>query len=76
MSVASVSVSLYGPCCVDSVACVLLVHLKPSGSHNPSSHSPVGSLSSALCLAVGLCIHSHQLLEEVSLMRIGLGADQ
>ena len=54
----------YGPCSPGI--------LHTSDSYNPSSSSSMGSLSSAQCLAVSLCICSHLLLSEASLMMIVL----
>jgi hypothetical protein len=69
----SVSVSPCGPRSVDSVGflVVSLTSLAPSILH-PSL--PQDSLSSAYCLAVGLCICFHQFLGEASLMTVMIGS--
>ena len=67
----SVSMSLYEPRLVDSVSffVVSLTLLAPTILPSSLLHS---SPRSVQCLAVDLCLCFHQLLDEASLMTIGL----
>lgn len=49
--------------------------LDPSGSYDLSTHSSVDSSSSTWCLAVGLCICFHRLLNDPSVMTLQLGTN-
>ena len=67
--------SLYEPCLVEFVGHVLVVPLTSLATIILLPLLLQNSPSPAYCLAVGLCISSHQLLDDTSLMTVGLGTD-
>ena len=66
----------YEPCLVDYVGHILMMSLTPLA---PLILPPAllwGSPGSTWCLAMGLCICTHQLLRDTSLMTLGLDMDR
>ena len=74
MIVVSASVRPHEPCLVDSVGHVLVVST-PLAPAAPLPRLLRGGPGFAWCLTVRLCICSHQLLHDTSLMMAGLGTD-
>lgn len=74
MIATSVSVILYDACLVDSVSLVPIVSLNPWAPSILSAPLLRVSLSCTYFLTVNICISYHQLLDDDSLIMIGLGS--